>query len=208
MKAETRRKEIRADIVAYMGLQYGSVIKLNPDHGCLEGTGSLVFDHKNRIAYVCLSERAEKKQLDIFIKRLNATVDKPYKVHSFNAKDENGTKMYHTNVMMAILEKHVIFCTAFVDKKQKAALVKSFKDGGRELLDITPDEVNEMCANTIMLQGTNGKFVAVMSERARKGFSKDKMAKLEKHYTIVASPIPTIENIGGGSARCLCAEIY
>lgn len=124
---------------------------MKPEDGCLEGTGSLVFDHKHRIVYVCISERATPKAIDIFVKKLNQVVDKPYKVHAFNASDESGTPVYHTNVIFAVLEKHVICCMAFVDKKQRTKLAKSIKDGGRELIDITPAEVNEMCGNCLML---------------------------------------------------------
>jgi len=175
MKTPSRRDEINPNIIKEVGVNYKKVIKLKAarKNESLEGTGSLVLDNRLRKIYCCLSERAGKNTLDQFHSKMSAHGKQDYKLESFNAYDKEGVQIYHTNVMLAMLDKHAICCLDSVkNTKEKAQLKKSLKEGGREIIDISYREMGEMCGNMIQLRNANGGLFVIMSERARKGLTK------------------------------------
>lgn len=128
---------------------------------------------------------------------------------TFNSFDKSGSPIYHTNVVCAVLSKHVILCLSTVrDPVEREQLKQAVKKSGKKLIDISYKEMTNMCGNVIQVINKKGEDCVVMSERAYQGFSQKHKDELERSYTLVHSPIPTIENIGGGSARCMVAEIF
>ena len=179
---------------------------------CLEGTGSLVFDHKFKKLYVCISERANLNTLKNYLDLLNSNcvAGNKYSLITFDAFDNKTPRspIYHTNVMMAMLENHVIVnLDSVADPDQRAALKKSLEQD-REIIDISHKEMGEMCGNMIQVKNNKEELCVIMSERAKKGLTKKHREVLEKNYKILCSDIGTIEKIGGGSARCMVAEIF
>ena len=215
MKVQSRQREINPDIITEIGQNYKKNLTLKPDRKgkALEGTGSLVIDSRLKKIYCCLSERADFNTLIKFNMRLSKIAKEDYQLVSFVAKDAKGTKIYHTNVMLAILDKHAICCLDSVeDAHDRDRLQKELSQGGREIINISLNEMGEMCGNMIQLRSEKslpkGDMCVIMSERARKGLTKEHLSILDKHYNIVSSDISTIETIGGGSARCMVAEIF
>ena len=179
---------------------------------CLEGTGSLVFDHKFKRLYVCISERACPQTLNDYLEMLNSHCldGKKYSLVTFNALDDKKPQspIYHTNVMMAILENHVVVNLSSVADAHQRAYLKTCLSRGRQIIDISHEEMGEMCGNMIQVKNKNNELCLIMSERARKGLTNKHREILEKNYKILSSDIGTIEKIGGGSARCMVAEIF
>ena len=129
--------------------------------------------------------------------------------HGFDNSKPKPNPIYHTNVIMAMLDKHVIFCLDSIhDPKERAMVLKELKED-REVIDISYQELGEMCGNAIMVKdATTGDLCLVLSQRALKGFTPEHRKILESSYRIVASDIKMIEIIGGGSARCMVAELF
>ena len=178
----------------------------------LEGTGSLVFDHKFKRLYVCISERASAKTLNNYLKLINAEClkKKGYTMITFKAFD-NKKKMspiYHTNVMMAILEHHVIVNLDSIVEPTMRNYVKRCLWFQRDIIEISHQEMGEMCGNMIQVKNDKDELCLIMSRRALKGLTKEHRKILESNYKILETDISTIEQIGGGSARCMVAEIF
>lgn len=176
--------------------------------GPLEGTGSLVFDQANHLVYCCVSERATLKTLETYISMLNSHSNSAYKLFPINGADKNGCPIYHTNVMLAIMDKHAVCCLAAVHDQKERALLRKSLSKGRELIDLSYEEMGEMCGNMIQLESQNGQLCVLMSARAKAGLTKEHLNALKSSYKIIAPPIPVIEKIGGGSARCMVAELF
>ena len=181
----------------------------------MEGTGSLLFDVENRKVYCGLSERADKVLFDSFIEKLNGLTKTPFKGVSWHSSDPTGNSVYHTNVVMAILKDHVILCTESIkDPEVRSNVIKELTSpelntSPKQLIDISYDEMLNMAGNMIMVQSkASGDFCVIMSERARKGLTEANRQILERHYKIISADLAMIETIGGGSARCMVAEIY
>ena len=176
----------------------------------LEGTGSLVFDHKYKRLYVCISERACAKTLNNYLKVLNEQCLRGmgYTMVTFKAVDKKSTPIYHTNVMMAILEHHVVVNLSSIPDPHMQSYVKRCLSLGREIIDISHQEMGEMCGNMIQVKNDKDQLCLIMSTRALKGLTAANKKTLEAHYKILATDISTIECIGGGSARCMVAEIF
>lgn len=167
----------------------------------LEGTGAMVLDRKAKVAYCCLSARANK---EVFLKFCK---DNQYKPVYFVAK-QYGLSVYHTNVIMGIGEKLAIVCLdSIVDKKERELVVTQLKDSGNEILDITLDQVKHFLGNNIELKGQE-RNVILMSKVAFDSLSQDQLTIINQYADIVHSDIPTIEYYGGGSARCCVAEVF
>ena len=179
------------------------------DSPALEGTGSLLFDHENRIIYCALSPRADPNVLKEFLEKFNALSNQPYETVTWHSYDPNGNLIYHTNVIMALFSKHAILCTDSItseDERQK--LLGSIKKGGRAIISIDYSEMLEMAGNMLMLRNAKGEECVVMSERARRGLKTENLKIIEDNYKIISSDISIIEIIGGGSARCMLAELF
>ena len=169
----------------------------------LEGTGSLIFDHQNKIAYACLSPRTDK---DLFI-RSSALLG--YEPVFFNAIDENGTAIYHTNVLMCLAEKFVVIClNAFQNKEEKEMIRAYFTKTGKEIIDISLSQMNNFAGNMLALKNKSGIDLLALSRSAFDSLSDAQRETLEKYCSLIPLAIPTIETIGGGSARCMIAENF
>lgn len=208
MQAENRRMERREDILDALSAQF-NITEINDltfteDKGeYLEGTGSMVLDRENKIAYACLSIRTNPKVLDIFC------TESGYKPFTFTAVDANNNPIYHTNVMMCMAEKFVVICLDSVSNSiEKEALITSFKDTGKEIIDISFEQMNHFAGNMLEVKNAYEQKFLVMSESAHRCLTKSQINQINQYAQILSSPIPTIENIGGGSARCMMAEIH
>ena len=208
MFAPNRRLERRQDIIDLLKKDFivTSVIDLSrfeSENKFLEGTGSIVFDHLHKTAYACLSPRTDK---DLFIetcRQLN------YKPVYFIADDAQGKQIYHTNVMMCIAEKFAVICLASItDKKEKEAVIKALTDSGHELVDISFEQMNKFAGNMLEIKDKQEKKMLAMSKSAYDSLTPDQRKQIEKSCELLPLPIHTIETIGGGSARCMMAEVY
>ena len=208
--AENRRAERRMDLiealVADHGFQVKRVIDLSPhelEDRFLEGTGSLVLDRVNRIAYACLSARTHSEPVEEFGRRAD------YRTFTFEAFGPAGTPVYHTNVMMAIGEKIAVVCADSVrDTQRRQELIESLEHNGREVLQISMEQMRQFAGNMLELESVAGEKLMVMSARAEACLTAEQKEILSRHARIVSSPIDTIEDCSGGSVRCMLAEIH
>jgi hypothetical protein len=206
MLSPVRRKERREDIVKRLreNFQVKQVIDLSPfemQEKFLEGTGSMVFDHKNKAIYAALSPRTDKALLEVVADELK------YALSIFQAHDRNGKDIYHTNVAMNISDELVVVCFDCIIQSQ--LLVKNqLLATGKEVIEISTEQMENFCGNMLMLKNNDGEKLMVMSERAFKALNKNQIGTIEKHAKIIHSPLKVIETIGGGSARCMLAEIF
>lgn len=169
----------------------------------LEGTGSMVLDRDNKIAYACLSPRTEKKVLDDFCNKAG------YKPIAFTSVDENGKEIYHTNVMMCVADKYVVICLDSIrDKKEKQFVTDTINKSGKSIIDISYHQMNHFAGNMLQVENNEGEKLLVMSSQAYQSLTKEQVSELEKYNKIVHSSLTTIETNGGGSARCMMAEIH
>ena len=169
----------------------------------LEGTGSMVLDRDNKIAYACLSPRTEKKVLDDFCTKAG------YKPIAFISVDENGKEIYHTNVMMCVADKYVVICLGSIrDKKEKQLVTDTINKSGKSIIDISYHQMNHFAGNMLQVENNEGEKLLVMSSQAYQSLTKEQVSELEKYNKIVHSSLTTIETNGGGSARCMMAEIH
>ena len=208
MEAENRRLEKRDDIVSTLKEKYQiiNIIDLSyfeNENKFLESTGSMVLDRVNKIAYACLSDRTNKDVLLTFSQLIG------YKVITFNAVDKNGTAIYHTNVMMSLGTQFVVICLESVkDDSQKNEVVKSLEKTGKNIVEISYRQMNEFAGNMLQLKNKSQELILVMSERAYNSLLQEQIFQLERYSKLVFSPLNTIEGTGGGSARCMIAEIH
>lgn len=169
----------------------------------LEGTGSIVFDHQHRLAYACASPRTDVELLEELCQKLG------YRPISFKAVDAEGQAIYHTNVMMALGETFAVVCLdAVANPSEKAALTDIFTQTGKTLVPITFDQMNRFAGNMLQVRNLDGEGLLVMSSQAYQSLLPTQVAALEEHTRLLHSPIPTIETFGGGSARCMMAEVF
>lgn len=172
------------------------------DNKFLEGTGSLVLDRRNKFAYCSLSKRSNNDLLDLFCLQMNY---KPIVFNSFY----NSVPIYHTNVMMSICNKFSIICLDSIkDKNQKTAVIANLKNSNLEIIDIKIDQMSSFLGNCIQLIDSKSNPLLVMSSRAYNSINNSQLKKIEKHTDIIYSDLKTIEDNGGGSARCMIAEIF
>ena len=166
----------------------------------LEGTGSMVLDRDNKIAYACLSPRTEKKVLDDFCNKAG------YKPIAFISVDENGKEIYHTNVMMCVADKYVVICLGSIrDKKEKQLVTDTINKSGKSIIDISYHQMNHFAGNMLQVENNEGEKLLVMSSQAYQSLTKEQVSELEKYNKIVHSSLTTIETNGGGSASCMMA---
>lgn len=208
MLASSRRGERRSDLCAalrHRGRAVTAVLDLSPWEACdlaLEGTGSLVLDRRRGIAYACRSPRTAAAPLAQWARFLG------YSVHLFDAVDHERVPIYHTNVMMTLGRGFAALAfEALPDAGEGRRLRASLEAGGDEVITLTRRQIAGFGANILHLAGSRGPVIA-MSEAARASLGRAVLSRLERHGTIVAVPIPTIERYGGGSVRCMLAEIF
>ena len=212
MFAENRRMERRNDIFDILE-QHGFIINEIIDYtsaeeeGCfLEGTGSILKDRVNQKAYCALSERAHE---DLFIEYCEDFDCFPV---IFNANQTvNGERLpiYHTNVMMAMAENFAVICLDSIDdKNERKNVVQHLKKDGKEIIEITEEQMHHFAGNMLQVIGANDQRLMVMSSQAYHSLSPTQIKNIEKHCEIVHSSLDTIETCGGGSARCMMAEVF
>ena len=212
MFSPTRRLERRKDFIEDLmkrKFQVDEIIDLSffeDDGQYLEGTGSMVMDHQSKIIYACFSERTHGIPLDYLGKLLG------YKVIGFNAVQENQgilSPIYHTNVMMHVGTDLAVVCLDSIPKaSEKQAVQKSLTQAGKKVVPITPKQKFYFAGNMLEVGNDGGEKFTVMSETALDSLNVGQIQLIEKYSTIISPSIPTIEKLGGGSARCMMAEIF
>ncbi len=208
MYAKARRLERDEQFISILGNSFSIKERIHFEgyehkDTFLEGTGSMILDRQNKIVYACLSPRTDTALLDAFCQSTG------YSKIVFDALDENNLPIYHTNVMMALGENFVIICMDSIkNKEDKARLLKSFKDTQKEIIDITYAQMNAFAGNMLQVQNKNKVKFLVMSEQAFLSLSPSQIDAITAKTKILYSPIYTIEKYGGGSARCMMAEIF
>ena len=204
MFSENRRAERRNEILTRIGQDFKidkitDLSSYETDNVFLEGTGSLVLDRVNKIAYAGLSLRTDKKVLAAFCNKTG------YSTVVFNAVDDKGFPIYHTNVMMCIGDAFAVVCfDSIPDIAEKQKLRQSFINTNKEVIEISFEQMNQFAGN--MLQVNEN--LLVMSEQAYLSLNNKQIATLEKYCKLIYAPLYTIEKNGGGSARCMLAEIH
>lgn len=173
------------------------------DDQFLEGTGSLILDREHRMAYACLSPRTDERVL----REWAAAMGYDYLV--FTSEDENGTPVYHTNVVMHIGTRFAVVCMESIkDDSQRELLRQSLVRNGKEVVDITFEQMHRFAGNMLELRSGDGDKLLVMSDTALHSLSPEQISTLRQDVRIVAPTIPAIETAGGGSARCMLAELF
>ncbi|TCC87382.1 amidinotransferase [Pedobacter frigiditerrae] len=208
MFSENRRAERREDIIHTVS-EYFKVEKVTDlsTHEAqdifLEGTGSLVLDRDNKIAYACISIRTNEIALSKFCAATG------YSAVVFNAVDSSGFPIYHTNVMMCVGDKFAVVCfESITDDNEQETVKNSLTNHQKEIIEISYNQMNCFAGNMLQVQNTHGENLLVMSEQAYLSLNKDQVINLEKYCKIIYAPLYTIEKNGGGSARCMLAEVH
>ncbi|NCD72020.1 citrulline utilization hydrolase CtlX [Mucilaginibacter agri] len=208
MQAENRRLERREDIIADLedGFTVKHVIDLSRFEATdqfLEGTGSMVLDRINKIAYACLSPRTDVEVLEAFGKQ------EGYQRVLFRSVDSNGQPIYHTNVLMCIGTNFAVICLESIKNEQeKQSVINSLKSTGKEVIDITFDQMNRFAGNMLEVDSASGEKLLVMSQRAYQSLHAEQVEKLNQYARLIYADLDTIETLGGGSARCMLAEVH
>lgn len=213
MFAENRRLERREDILDALqnehGFQVSDIIdftEFEEHNAFLEGTGSLVLDRTNKIAYAALSVRTDKKAVELFCEEFD------YTAVVFTANQTvNGNRMpiYHTNVMMSVGKHIAIVCFDSIDDVSEQLLVReSLEESQHTIVEISEAQKEHFAGNMLEVQNSEGDAYMVMSTAAYKSLTPQQIEAIEQHCTIIHSDIPTIEACGGGSARCMMAELF
>ena len=208
MFAENRRLEKKPHILEFLKKEFeiSDVIDLSrfeTENRFLEGTGSMVLDRVNRIAYACLSPRTDAGLLSEYCRIAG------YTCVSFIANDNTGELIYHTNVMMCVADTYAVVCLESIpDKYNQRFLSDSLSASGKEIIEISLNQVNCFAGNMLQVKNNNDELLLVMSTQAYHSLNTFQVNRLKLFNRIVHSPLETIERSGGGSARCMLAEIY
>lgn len=169
----------------------------------LEGTGSMVLDRDNLIAYACLSPRTDEKALNEFCKRMK------YSAVLFNATDGNGRAIYHTNVMMCVADRYVVVCLeSIASPEEQQQVTDAITRTGKTIIAITLKQMNHFAGNMLQVENNSGEKLLVMSTQAYESLTEEQVNTLSSFNRILHSPLATIESNGGGSARCMMAEVH
>lgn len=207
MQAENRRLERREDIISKLQDKFSvkhvvDLSRFELQNKFLEGTGSMVFNREDKIAYACLSPRTDKDVLHEFCRQ---TGYQPIVFHAFN---QQGLAIYHTNVMMCVADRYVVICLdTITDKDERQTVVGSFFETGKDIFDISFEQMNHFAGNMLEVFNQDGESLLVMSGSAYRCLDDRQIATLQQFSRIIHSDIPTIEYSGGGSVRCMMAEV-
>lgn len=208
MQAENRRLERREDIVRQLEENYSvkyvmDLSRFEAQSQFLEGTGSMVLDRVNKIAYACLSPRTDAQVLEAFSQQ------EDYKVLLFNSVDSNNQPIYHTNVVMCIGTEFAVICLESIkDGQEKQLVINKLKESGKEVIDITFEQMNQFAGNMLEVESVSGEKLLVMSQKAYRSLTAEQVTTLSKYARIIYADLDTIETLGGGSARCMLAEVH
>jgi len=208
MYAENRRAERKPHVLEKISSQFRIERKIDLSNYekeglFLEGTGSMVLDRDNRIAYACLSPRTNVQVLNDFCRQMN------YRPVLFDAVDETGKPIYHTNVMMCVADQYVVICLDSIRKKeQRAATEKAILGAGKKLIPISYSQMNHFAGNMLQVENNEGEKLLIMSSQAFDSLTSHQVQLLTGYNRIIYSGLTTIETNGGGSARCMMAEVH
>jgi hypothetical protein len=212
MFAKNRREERREEILDMLeekGFKIQNIVdytEAEDDGFFLEGTGSLLLDRANEKAYCALSPRADE---ELFIEFCEDFDYEPVLFEAFQTVNGERKLIYHTNVMMCLGETFAVICADCIDdKKERKMVLDNLKKDNKEIILITEDQVNNFAGNMLEVRGADDKRYLVMSTAAHRSLTAKQIEQLEKHATILSSSLDTIEACGGGSARCMMAEIF
>ncbi|WP_336514687.1 citrulline utilization hydrolase CtlX [Pollutibacter soli] len=208
MFATNRRKERKQGVIDSIKsrFQVTDTIDLTgyeEDNLFLEGTGSMVLDRDNKIAYACLSPRTDLKVLNDFGEQMD------FDIIPFISVDALGKEIYHTNVMMCVADKYVVICLDSIrDEKQKTEVTESINRSGKKIIAISYKQMESFAGNMLQVENAEGKKFLVMSSQAYYSLNPEQVKELEHFNPIIHSPLENIETNGGGSARCMIAEVF
>ena len=213
MWAPNRRLERREDILHILTQEYGFSITRKIDYShfeaeekFLEGTGSVVLDRQKKIAYACVSARTHLSILEEFCAEFGF---RPVVFIASQMTDQGFAEIYHTNVMMSIGEDLAIFCGEAVKNKwERQEVVKIIEESGKEIIFITEAQSNHFAGNMLQVKNKQGQPILVMSEQAYQSLDESQIKVIQRYTDILYSPLTTIETCGGGSARCMMAEVF
>ncbi len=208
MFAANRRIEVRSDLI--QTLKDDFVVTNTEDWATyetdklyLEGTGSMIIDHEHKIIYACLSPRTDAALLKQFADAHG------YTTVPFYSKDDNGTDVYHTNVIMHLGEGYAVICLSSIrDETERNKVVQSLTATGHQVIDITMQQVHRYTGNMLQVESSDGNLFTVLSQSAFDSLTQDQKEQLSHHTKLLPVNINTIETVGGGSVRCMMAEIF
>jgi hypothetical protein len=212
MFATNRRVERRVDIIESIQNQGFEVAQIDDWSSSenqslfLEGTGSMIFDHDNKIAYGSVSLRLDEKLFREFCSKYGFT---PVVFHSYQTVGEERLPIYHTNVMMCVADKFVVICLDCIDDEtERKTVVETIKNSGKEIIEISEAQMQQFAGNMLQVQNKDGEKFLVMSQTAYQSLNQEQVSNIEKYCEIIYSDLNTIEVNGGGSARCMLAEVF
>lgn len=212
MFAENRRSERREEVLTLLeneGFQIENIVDYSSgeeENVFLEGTGSLILDRVNRKAYCALSQRADEGLFIEFCEDFEYT---PVVFTANQTVDGQRTPIYHTNVMMGLGETFAVICLDSIDnKKERKNVIKHLKEDGKEIIAITEAQVSNFAGNMLQVVGADKQPYLIMSQAAHDSLTSKQITQLEKHTKLMASSLKIIEACGGGSARCMMAEVF
>lgn len=212
MFAPNRRDERRMDILDTLKNQGFQIEEVDDwsiyekENIFLEGTGSIIFDHDNKIAYGSVSLRLDE---DLFRKFCYKIGYQPVVFHSFQTAGAERLPIYHTNVMMCVADKYVVICLDCIDDDaERKSVVETIKNSSKEIIEITEEQLQQFAGNMLQVRNDNGERFLVMSQSAYQSLTPEQVAKIENHNEIIYADLNTIETNGGGSARCMLAEVF
>lgn len=207
MLAPNRRLERRRDILESLrrgGFHIRRLIDLSHrerESKFLEGTGSLVLDRLHRIAYACRSPRTHVDALGEFAQLLD------YQIVAFDAADSSARPIYHTNVLLSIGAKFAAICAESIREDQRQAVLHAL-ERDRDIITLSSAQMHAFAGNLLELRGANGRAVVALSKTAFESLTVHQQRQLTAMGELIVAPIPTIETLGGGSVRCMLAEIH
>lgn len=213
MFAPNRRQERREDIFARLqnecGMQVEEIVdftEFEEHEKYLEGTGSMVLDRESRIAYASLSERTDPRALELWCEEMSF---RPVAFTSYQTVGEERKPIYHTNVMMAIGKDIAIICAECIDDEvERTMVLDSLTSSGKEIIEITEDQVRRFAGNMLEVVNEEGIPYMVMSDSAFESLNPSQVERIERHNRLLHSSLDIIEACGGGSARCMMAEVF
>ncbi|MBW8361550.1 MAG: amidinotransferase [Kaistella sp.] len=212
MFALNRRVERRRDILETLKNEGFEIKEIDDfshfenEEKYLEGTGSMIFDHDHKIAYGSVSLRLDEELFRKFCAEFGFT---PVVFHSFQNVNEHRLPIYHTNVMMCVADHFVVICLDCIDDELEREKVQEvIKSTEKEIIEISEDQMQQFAGNMLQVQNNDGDKFLVMSQTAYRSLTEDQISKIEKYCEIIYSDLNTIEVNGGGSARCMLAEVF
>jgi len=208
MFAENRRKERKPNVIETIKQKFKidetiDFTHFEKDNKFLEGTGSMVLDRENGIAYACLSPRTHQEVFNEFCSAMN------FKGVSFTSLDDKNKEIYHTNVMMCVADKYAVICLDTIkDAQERQVVANTLTNSGKEIIEIVTSQMNNFAGNMLQVKNKQGVPFLVISSTAFRSLSREQVSRIKSYNDIIDVELDTIEKNGGGSARCMLAEIF